>query len=145
MNKSRIALTLPSEEQLQAEILFTTTFIRREKRDRWKEFLASPKNRNKIVETLNHFRDLDERYLVAIPQEQREPEALSKMLHRLGAPEACHLISSADVLDGKTLPLLEALQRISSEGWGTLLLCLPDSLGYFYDEEGQNQWILKKP
>lgn len=134
----------PNEEQIHSELLFISIFLRKEKRDRWKDFLPSPKNRIKVVQTLDHFRDLDERYLSEIPKEEQTPERLYRRLRDLGAPEQCHLISSARELDGKTLPLIEALQRIAEAGCGTMMICVPDRLGYFHDEDERHQWILEK-
>jgi hypothetical protein len=43
-------------------------------------------------------------------------------------------------LDGKELPLLEALKKVVGYQMGTFLSCVPGKLAYFEDED--DRWIL---
>jgi hypothetical protein len=61
---------------------------------------------------------------------------------RKGAPDTCYVISEDDDLDGKEMPLAEALKTIIGRGIGTFLSCVPGRLAYFEDEECR--WILER-
>ena len=58
-----------------------------------------------------------------------------------GAPETCYALSEDSDLDGKELPLVDALSEIVGACMGTFLSRIPGKLGYFEDE-GQH-WILE--
>ena len=128
----------------EAESLFVSTFIRKEKRNRLKELLPHPKRRAKVLSTLDHFRDLDERFATLIPDSEQSTDLIYSRLIKLGAPAECHLISSNQNWDGIKLPLFEALNTIIGMGMGTLVICQPTQLGYYEGESANDRWILKK-
>jgi hypothetical protein len=59
-----------------------------------------------------------------------------------GAPETCYALSEDSELDGKEIPLSEALKEVVGCGMGTFLSCLAGRLAYFEDEDGR--WILER-
>jgi hypothetical protein len=66
------------------------------------------------------------------------------LLLKMRAPTQCLLISSNKKLDQKALPLQEALNSIVGMGYGTLVICVPDKLGYFEGEEQNDRWLLAR-
>ena len=46
--------------------------------------------------------------------------------------------------DGKTMPLLKAMDETTEAGWGTIISCVPGELAYYYDEEGERRAILER-
>lgn len=115
-------------------------FILKEKKQRYREMLALPKTRSKIVDDLNHCRDIDERFATPI----RYFNEVIDELRKRGAPTNCHLISSINGLDGTDLPLAAALPLVEEGGWGTILSCIPGQLAYYYDECGFRRLILER-
>jgi len=65
-----------------------------------------------------------------------------RILKSKGAPDICYAISEDNELDGREIPLEEALKFIHGSGIGTLLSCLPGKLAYFEDED--ERWILER-
>jgi hypothetical protein len=53
---------------------------------------------------------------------------------------SCRILSEDSDLDGKELPLLEALKKVVGYQMGTFLSCVPGKLAYFEDED--DRWIL---
>lgn len=123
------------------------TFIRRERRSRYLELLGRPKSRPKLLELLAHkaASDLDPRYSAAIPPASQNPQAILALLTAKGAPGTCRAISENAHLDGKELPLAEALAEVVGYGSGTFLSCLEGRLAYFEGEGPGERFLCLKP
>ncbi len=115
-------------------------FIVPRKRSRWVESLASPAARPKILNALNHCSDLDERFVSELDDWTR---VLVELQGR-GAPPDCHAISCADEIDGRTMPLDEAIEAAERIAWGTIISCIPGKLAYYLDECGARRFLLQR-
>ena len=109
-------------------------FIVPAKRERYKALLASRRRRAKLLDGLNHCRDLDPRYATEIASSTD----VVALLRSRGAPETCHLISDAKALDGKQMALREAIDE------GTLIGCVPGRLALYYGEAGERRLLLER-
>jgi hypothetical protein len=113
-------------------------FITPNRRPRWIQALNSPKRRRLFLDGLNHCPDLDPRFARLLP-----PNAdVVRLLRDHGAPSICYLISDVAELDGRELPLVEAVQEVAAAGWGTIIGCVPGRLAYYRDEEGSRHFLL---
>ena len=119
-------------------------FFTASKHDRYVEMISTPKKRAKFLAELDHFKSLDPRFLVSIPPNKQDPAHIAKTLEQKGAPPRCWLTSSWKDLDGKQMPLLEALQKILGSGMGTFLTCIPGKLAFFEGEEMRERYILER-
>ena len=126
------------------EIALINAFVVKKKRARFTAFLQNPKRRPKILGALYHFRDLDPRHLVEISPSDQHAENIAALLAKHGAPSQCHVISTDRELDGRDLPLVEALAQIVGFGSGTLVSCVSGRLGYFEGEGPNHRYILKR-
>lgn len=120
------------------------SFMVAPKQERFIGFLANPKRRTKATAALYHLRDLDPRYVVAIPGSHQSAGPIEHALRARGAGDTCHVISTNTVLDGKRLPLAEALDAVIGFGSGTLLSCVPGKLGYYEGEGPSERCILAR-
>jgi len=116
------------------------SFIKPVRRPRWLESLSDPKRREKFLDCLNHCCDIEERRATPL----RSNFDVSMVLKGLGAPSSCYLISATAALDGREMPLDEALPEVAKGGWGTLVSCIPGKLAYYYDEFGERRMLLRK-
>ena len=66
------------------------------------------------------------------------------LLRSHGAPTECYLISESSDLDGRALPLEEALGEIIGRGMGTLVSCIPGRLAYFEGESPGERYLLER-
>lgn len=124
------------------EELFIESFVDPIKRERYLSFLTNNKRRKKLLDVLDHFRDLNKTKAIAIPPNQQNTIDILHLLQRKGAPEDCHVISTCSDLDGKGLPLVEALEQIVGSGYGSYISCNAGKLGYYEGEEPGYRCIL---
>ncbi len=104
--------------------------------------VAKPKGREEFLGELAHFKSLDPRCCFAIPKVEHTAEQIAAFLTRKGAPLSCWVTSEDSDLDGKEMPLFEALKQALGRQMGTFLSCIPGKLAYFEDEE--DRWILER-
>ena len=117
-------------------------FILPTRRERYSEFLKTPKNRKKFRAELAHFNALDPRYVVNILPRDQTPASILKILAAKGAGSKCWVISDDSDLDWRELDLGETLEEIIGRSFGTFLSCVPGKLAYFENEDGR--WILER-
>jgi hypothetical protein len=121
----------------QTEEIFVNTFIQKNRRDRALYELTTESKRWKFCDRLCHdyLGMFESKYLQPISDLGFDPVGLLKRLTKLGAKETCHVISSYDDVDGKQLPLEEAIQATLGRGFPSVLICVADSLAYFEAEQ----------
>jgi hypothetical protein len=115
-------------------------FITPARRTRWLESLASTKRRARMLDRLNHCRDLDERYATPLPSNTD----VVALLRSRGAPAMCCVLSCTKEIDGQTLPLSEAFWAVELSGLGAIISCIAGQLGYYYDEWGERRILLER-
>jgi hypothetical protein len=110
-------------------------FIEPSRRERYLEYLSTPKRRRKFISELAHFKALDPECLVRIPPNQQHASTLAELLATKGAGSLCWVISENSELDAREMDLREALKQTVGREMGTILSCIPGRLGYFEDED----------
>jgi len=126
------------------EQLLFKRFIVPPKRNRYQQLLSSEHGRQKLIKCLDHFKDLDERYIQAVPANLHQPRLLEHILKGKRAPLHGHITSSNHKIDGQDLPLSVALERTIGNGYGTFLSCIPGELAYYESEESIFRYILER-
>ncbi len=114
------------------------------KKARYLSLLESRKGRLKFLSRLDHFSDLDPRYVKTVPPNDQTIEAIVHLLEKNGAPSLCHLISSNHEIDNQDLPLAEALRKVLGMGMGTFISCIPGKLAYFEGEDENERLLLER-
>src|SRR5688500_3567220 len=102
-------------------------FMTAPKRERFLQLLGNPKRRGRLLNELNHFQYWDERYAARLPPSPGV-ESIVAALKAAGAPADCHVVSEDPDLDGKDLPLREAVDRAEAFDFASLLCCVPGRL-----------------
>ena len=73
---------------------------------------------------------------------------LVKELRGLGAAAGCYCLCGPSELDGREVPLAEAVAALAGRGLPLLLVCRPDALAYFepeYESGAGQRYILRRP
>jgi hypothetical protein len=117
-------------------------FVKRSKRDRYREFLGDARLRHKFTHRLAHFADFDPRYRVPIPSSRLSVDDAARELQKRQCPAVVFAMSEDPILNQMELPLIEALQRIIGRGMGTILSCIPGRLAFVETED--ERYILER-
>lgn len=128
-----------------SEAAFFQSFVDPRRKARYVELLSNKRGREKIRLTLDHFKHLDLRVCHRINPAEQNPTDILRILTALGAPDLGHVMSSDGELDGRELPLSEALHLIVGRGQGTLISCVPGKLAYFESEEPGERYLCHRP
>jgi hypothetical protein len=120
-------------------------FLIGEWRARFRESLAPAKRRDTLRSQLPHLTHLDPRFATPVPDQSATE--LGARLREQGAGDTCYLLSEDPELDGRELPLDEALIAIVDGGssHATFVSCVPAQLAYFHDPEPGNRFLLELP
>ncbi len=118
-------------------------FASPERADRYLKLLASSRGRSKFLASLAHEFKLDHRYATKVGGQESSKESIEKLLRKLGAPDMCYCVSENSGLDGRELPLAEALTATIGYGMGTLISCLPGRLAYYESDEPGGRYVLR--
>lgn len=102
----------------EQEEKFISDFVLKEKRHRYTHLLNDPKKRQLGLNRLNGSGDLDPRYMQKLPSNAD----IAGLLKKEGCPKQVYIISCSREIDGKILPLEEALDLMREYGWGTIVL-----------------------
>jgi hypothetical protein len=113
------------------------------------ELFSADKRRDRGLNRLCHdYREtLREEYLTEIPKPNSDPEEIAKLLKQNGAGYLCYAMSWNGDIDGRHLPLAEALEAAVGYGFPSFILCIPNKLAYFEAEQGFGpppRFIVKK-
>lgn len=118
------------------------SFIKRNKRDRYREFVSDARLRHKFTTQLAHFKDFDPTYRLPIPSDKLFVESIARELDKRRSPKSVFVISEDPALDGKELPLVRALQEIVGRGMGAVVSCVPGRFAFVETED--ERFILER-
>jgi len=127
------------------EAAFVKAFLPSEKRARWSQYLADRKRRGEILNRLNHHLPYIQELGSVVPGDQDFPGELERLLRSKGAGSVCHVMVDGLKMDGRELPLGEALRAICMHPLGAVLSCLPGRLAYYKPESPGSGIILERP
>jgi hypothetical protein len=117
-------------------------FVKRSKRDRYREILSNPRLRHKFTDKLAHFADFDPKYRLPIPRNKLFVDNIARELQKRHSPNIVFAISEDPALDQKEIRLVEALKEIVGSGMGTVLSCIPGRLAFVETED--ERFILER-
>jgi hypothetical protein len=124
------------------EQALVAAFVKRRKRDRYREILSNPRLRYKFTGQLAHFSDFDPKYRLPIPSNKLFVENIARELQKRQSPSIVFVISEDPKLDQRELPLVEALKQVVGLGMGTVLCCTPGRLAFVETED--ERYILER-
>jgi hypothetical protein len=129
-------------EPNEQEAAFVKAFIVKDRQERYLQFLASPKRRREILDRFNHVLDFDPKFAALVPKEFRAADKLTQLLRKRGATEHCHVMAASLAIDGRDLPLQEALSEVIAHDFGSVLCCLPGRLAFHKAEAIEQAWYI---
>jgi hypothetical protein len=125
---------------------FIRSFIQKDRRERCSYLLSHPARRREFTSKLAHFNWLDDRFSASIPSSMAHTaKELVSLLEQHGASSTVWVISEDRSLDGRSLPLPEAMESIWGSSMGSVLSCIPGKLAFFRGEEMRSERLLRHP
>ena len=124
------------------EHFLIAAFVKRSKRDRYREMLSNPRLRHKFTDQLAHFADFDPKYRVPIHSNKLFVDNIAFELQKRHSPSIVFAISEDPALDQKELPLREALTQTVGRRVGTVLSCIHGRLAFVETED--ERFILER-
>lgn len=100
------------------------------------ELFSEKKRRNFRFKLSCYYNFIDKDYMIEVPKPNSDYKEIMKLLKSYGAPEMSYSISLCDKIDGKHLPLEDAIKVAVGYGMGTIVSCIPEKLAYLEGEQG---------
>ena len=131
----------------QQEDAFIEAFIVSERRERYRFMLANTTRRRQFLDRLNHMLDFIPSLAQQIPGNLHNPAGVARLLNERGVQDsdAVYVFSDVKELDGQSLSMLQAVERVLEFDWGSVVCCAPGKLAYYRPEAPENGYILEKP
>lgn len=134
----------------ETEELIVRSFFDKRVQERVLYELFKPEKRNLALHRLCHSykKMLKVKYITEIPPPNSDPEDIFELLKRNRAEKICYSLSYNKDIDGKELPLQEALKHAVGFGFPSIILCRPGELVYFEAEQEYGappRYLLKRP
>ncbi len=124
---------------------FVASFIQKERRERAHFLLRDPAKRHEFTAKLAQVRWLDERFLTHITGDIAHTAAeLVALLKQNGASSTVWVISEDRTIDGRQLPIDDAMSSIWGVSKGTVLSCVPGKLAFLRGEAMKSEYLLKR-
>ena len=121
------------------------TFLAEPSRHRMETLLKfGEKRRADVRSLLDHSVHLDPRFAQHVTGSYAFPTPVEAMLRERGAPETCYVVAAGSDLDGRQMPLREALDAIIGMGDGAFVSCIPGRLGFFEYESIKSSYLLQR-
>jgi hypothetical protein len=131
-------------EESVHESALVRAFIAPARRERYLGLLGSARGREKLRRAIAHCHDLDSRFAHALPGGVHAPTEIAALLRAKGAPTECVLLAEDAALDGRCVPLEEALAAVIGRGMGAFVSCVPGKLGFYEGEEPGVRYLLER-
>ncbi|MDQ3245720.1 MAG: hypothetical protein M3Q52_02290 [Pseudomonadota bacterium] len=102
------------------------------------------KRRADVRSSLHHAVQLDPRYTQHLAGSDAFSAPVEAMLRQRGAPATCYVVAAGSDLDGREMPLREALEAIIGIGNGAFVSCIPGRLGFYEYESMKSSYLLQR-
>lgn len=126
--------------QNKIEETFVSKFIIKEKRERYLNFISKGKTRRKFTQELYHFKDFDWKLFREISSNESETALILSKIAEKKNIATCHAISANPEIDGRELPIYDALASFVGEE-GTILIFGNADVIYYEAEPFDGKYI----
>jgi hypothetical protein len=126
------------------EQAFVRAFVVADKQERYLAKLGSKRHREEFLSRLHHSLDYEPKLATRVPPAKQSSSGILELLRNLGAPSQCYAIAADVTLDGRELPLKDALDAVVGMGSGVVLCCVPGVLAYYESEETNSRFVLSR-
>lgn len=120
-------------------------FLAEPTRTRMETLLGLGQKRRIDVRSLLHQSvRLDPRFAQHLTGSDAFSGPVEAMLQKRGAPSTCYVLAANSELDGREMPLSEALDAIIGMGDGAFVSCIPGRLGFYEYAGMKSSYLLSR-
>lgn len=121
------------------------TFLAEPTKRRFETLLElGEKRRRDVRDLLHHSVRLDSRFAQHVIGSEAFSEHVEAMLRKRGAPPTCYVLAASSDIDGREMPLGEALAAVIGMGDGAYVSCIPGRLGFYEYEDMKSSYLLSR-
>lgn len=121
------------------------TFLAEPSKRRMETLLSlGEKRRRDVRSLLHHSVRLDPRFAQHLTDSDAFSGPVEAMLRKRGAPLTCYVLAANGNLDGREMPLREALDATIGMGNGAFVSCIPGRLGFYEYEDMKSSYLLAR-
>jgi hypothetical protein len=102
------------------------------------------KRRPDVRRLLHHSLRLDPRFAQHLTGSDAFAGPVEVMLHKQGAPPTCYVLAANSDIDGREMPLREALEAVIGMGDAAFVSCIPGRLGFYEYEDMKSSYLLSR-
>ena len=102
------------------------------------------KRRQDVRALLDHAVRLDPRFSEHLIGSDALAGRVETRLRKMGAPANCYVLAASSDLDGREMPLGEALGAIIGMDSGAFVSCIPGRLGFYEYEDMKSSYLLSR-
>lgn len=124
-----------SSNSEEHEIGFTKSFVTKNKRDRFIEFVYSKKRHDEFASELDHPKVISMEFAREIVPVEQNPASIFAILRKRTKTDTCFVISTNQSINQKQMLIIDALEKTVGSAYGTILSIIPGKLAYFEDED----------
>ena len=131
----------------EIEKLIIKTFFLKNRQERSLYELSTKKRRQFLYNLSNYHTLIDKKYMIEIPKPNSNYLETLKLLKKYGAQDNAYSISLSEKIDGRHLPLEEALKHAVGMGMASIVSCIQEKLAYLEGEQSKGaplRYILYK-
>lgn len=128
----------------QHEIGFLDFLVEPTKRRMGTLLELGPKRRSDVRALMDHSVKLHPLYCKHLTDGEADAKSVEVRLRELGAPPTCFVVSADRSLDGRELPLGDALNAVVAKGNGAFVSCIPGRLGFYEYEDMNSSYLLTR-
>ena len=102
------------------------------------------KRRGDVRALLDHAVRLNPNFSQRLSGNEAFSASVNALLRVRGAPPSCYVLAADPRLDGREMPLAEALEVIVGKGNGAFVSCIPGRLGFYEFEDMKSSYLLSR-
>ena len=129
-------------QNVDLEIMVIENFVVKAKRNKYIQFVSSPKNRHKFISDLAHFRNF--KWELFLPVTGIEENVIFDTLRKNSLPDkTCYIISENTDIDKSTVDIKKAIQDVVGYNMGTILVFGNADIIFYEGESAKTRFISK--
>lgn len=134
-----------ASKAVSPEEAFVRSFVVADERRRLLWLLKQGRRRRDFLDRLNVGVTLDPRFARLLQGRESLHTGIESLLHTKGAPDHAYVVAQDPELDGRELPLSDAIQGLIDTTFGGLISCIPGRLVYYQREAPTGSYLLERP